>query len=171
MGLLHYPLRFECGDLDEVVDHLHEMQRLADGRRWANFRPVLPDEVMARAGKRPSIFSARGPLIPNGTWVPTWTNRKGEVTPTQAGLEHSAGREAATALADAGIDLPDRWLVQQNHTKRGMTFVLPDHQNPAIAVDFLTRAGIVLAGVPVTDKWVAIFMIQERGRRGAPDRG
>ena len=159
MGIDYFALPFRPDDPELVVDHMREMLRLADGRRWINIRPDLPDDVMAALDRKPSIFSGRGPRIPTATWVPSSFNRKGERVPTQAGLTHPQGHDAKMKLSAAGVETPDGWVVEQDHPKRGFTYLIPDDDDPTVAIEFLVAAADAVSGVHSDGKWVAIVAV------------
>jgi hypothetical protein len=160
MGIDYFPLPFRRQEPERVLEHMREMQRLADGRRWINFRPDLDADLMAALDQRPSIFSGRGPRIPTATWVPASVNRRGDRSPVRAGITHPQRHEARTKLSEAEVKVPDRWTVEQDHPKRGLTFVVPDDDDPRVAVDFLLAASDALSGVIVDDDWVAIIAVR-----------
>lgn len=160
MGIEYHPLPFSRHEPSRVVDHMVEMLRLADGRRWVNFRPDLPPELLVAFDRRPSVFSGRGPRIPTATWVPASRTRRGERVPTQAGIAHPQRHDGAHKLAEASVTVPDGWVVEQDHPKRGLTFVVPDGDDPAVAVRFLVDAADALSGVIVDDDWVAVIAVR-----------
>jgi hypothetical protein len=160
MGIDYFPLPFRRQEPDRVVEHMHEMLKLADGRRWINIRPDLDADVMAALDRRPSVFSGRGPRIPTATWVPSELDRRGERSSVRAGITHSQRHDAKAKLAEAGMAVPDGWTVEQDHPKRGLTFVVPSEDDPRVAVDFLVGASDALSGVVVDDDWVAIIAVR-----------
>lgn len=160
MGIDYFPLPFQRDDPERVVEHMDEMLRLADDRRWINIRPHLPADVMQVLDRKPSVFSGRGPRIPTATWVPASQSRKGERIPTQAGLTHPQGHSGGEKLLADGVRVPDGWVVEQDHPKRGFTFIIPDGDATRVAVDFLVAAATAVSGVMVDDKWVAIVAVR-----------
>ncbi len=160
MGIDYFPLPFRRDEPERVVDHMREMLRLADGRRWINIRPDLDAGVMAALDRRPSVFSGRGPRIPTATWVPASLSRRGERSPVRAGITHSQRHDAKAKLSQSDVVVPDGWRVEQDHPKRGLTFLVPEGDDPLIAVRFLVAASDALSGVIVDDEWVAIIAVR-----------
>lgn len=96
-------------------------------------------------------FTARGPKVPVGTFVPG-----SEREPASVGLSHGAGRDAGERLADAGVVAPVDWAARQDHPKRGMVWeVHPQRVDAEAVVRLLLEGTIVLATVPTTGGWVA----------------
>jgi hypothetical protein len=160
MGIDYFPLPFRRDEPERVVEHMHEMLRRADGRRWINIRPDLDAVLMAALDRRPSVFSGRGPRIPTATWVPTSINRRGQRSPVRAGITHAQRHDAETKLRQANVMVPEGWEVEQDHPKRGLTFLVPEGDDPLTAVDFLVAASDALSGVIVDDDWVAIIAVR-----------
>ena len=81
-------------------------------------------------GCRPTDGYSRSTLVPG---PPT---RQGH-EPDSLGIEHDAGRFAATQLADAGVPVPSGWRRLGDHPRRGLVLELPDGTEPAVVLDWL----------------------------------
>ena len=152
-------LRFERGDLDEAA---HEMLTLAargDGSGWLNVQPVVADEDRPYESPLFKLFTARGPAIPLGTWVPGHHYRD-KWQPTSVGLQHAAGRHASKLLEERGVVEPDGWNRRQDHIKRGLVYELPQGQDPKTTLEFLIDAMTQLVDFPVTGRWQGVIFTQ-----------
>lgn len=152
-------IRFERLDLGEVV---HEMLTLAargDGKGWMNVQPVVADEDRPPESAVFKLFTAKGPAIPLGTWVPGHHHRD-KWQPASVGLQHAGGRDASKLLEERGVTEPEGWNRRQDHIKRGLVYELPEGQDPKVAVEFLVDAMAQLVAFPLSGRWLAIVMTQ-----------
>jgi hypothetical protein len=75
------------------------------------------------------------------------------------GILHPTGAKAVARLADAGISLPDGWLVRQDHARRGLV-VRTRHGGPEPEViGWALRAGAALCREPLTGEWQAVVYL------------
>jgi len=157
MAIDHVPVPFDRHHPEDVVERMVELAGRGDGRGWVSFQPKIEDAADATEGGF-AIFSARGPMLPNGTWVPAHRRGRKQI-PTTVGLEHPAGKGAVAQLRDAGLDLPKSWTLQQDHPRRGLTFVVPDGDERTV-VEFVTSAAAWLTPLDVGDDWFALISVQ-----------
>jgi hypothetical protein len=103
------------------------------------------------------MFSARGPAIPEATWVPG-TLHKGQIRPSSIGLEHAGGPKIRNRLAELGCGVPREWRIVSDHSKRGLVVEVPDGEDHARIVDWLVAAAVTVSAAPLTGKWrAAVF--------------
>jgi hypothetical protein len=150
--------RFRRRALDELTALMAELADRADGKSWVNIQPAVDDDIPVESGLA-RAFSGRGPLVPNATWVPGHATRRKPV-PTTVGLEHHAGKDALGQLDEKGVRMPEGWVPEQDHPKRGLIFAVPDGEPPTIALEFLLTASGALCPVPIGDEWVAVVSTQ-----------
>ena len=113
--------------------------------------PGVDDEHRVEPPGMFTWFTARGPKVPVGTFVPG-----SEREPASVGLSHGAGRDAGERLADSGVVAPADWAARQDHPKRGMVWeVHPQRVDAEAVVRLLLEGTVVLATVPTTGGWVA----------------
>ena len=158
MAIDRIPVPFNRQHPEKVLEHMNDLAARRDGRGWISFQPGVQGDADVNDGTF-AIFSARGPMLPNGTWVPSHTRRR-KTIPTTVGLEHPAGKDAVAQLKEAGILVPEGWTMQQDHPRRGLTFVVPDGDEPRVTVNFLTTAGAWLTPLDVGDDWYALIAVQ-----------
>ena len=124
-----------------------------------NVQPLVADENRPPESPIFKLFTAKGPPIPLGTWVPGHHHRD-KWQPASVGLQHAGGRYAAKLLEERGVTEPDGWNRRQDHIKRGLVYELPEGQDPRVAVEFLLDAMSQLAALPLSGRWLAIVMTQ-----------
>jgi len=124
------------------------------GAGWVTLLPGVPEEiappprsVLAR------LFSGQGPPVPVCTWVAPQSNQK--PPHVELGILHAAGPKAAKRLAEAGIAIPDRWVVLADHPRRGLVVAVPPDVEPVEGAKWLVTAGTALTRVPLTGTWRA----------------
>lgn len=158
MGIDHDGLRFERSDTGVILARMSEAAVTRDGRRWMNMVPdVDPDDVPSSQGLLGAAFSGRGQAIPEGTWVPPATGRRG-ITPASLGIGHGQGRDALQFLAERGVVVPTGWTPRQDHPKRGIVIDLPETEGALEAVlGFLMRALEALSPVECDGRFIAVF--------------
>jgi hypothetical protein len=100
-----------------------------------------------------SLFSGSGPPVPVCTWV---APEPGQKPPhAELGILHQTGPKAARRLDEAGVAVPDRWVVLADHPRRGLVIAVnPDSAHDDV-LDWLLRAGAELSRVPLTGAWQA----------------
>jgi hypothetical protein len=137
-----------------VVGRMRELARSREG--WINMQPLLEEEEAPEASSGLlGWISAKGPAIPEATWVPGEQKRRG-VTKDSIGLQHRGGPKARFTLAERGAPVPSGWKILADHPKRGLVVELPDGTDPAAVVDWLTTAATVLSPIALPDRWLAV---------------
>ena len=100
------------------------------------------------------MFSSRGPIIPKFTWVPSY-EKKGQVVPAQIGITHPVGTKAIERLKDFEIEIPQGWILHQDHPKRGMVISLPEGCSQDQVVSFAVRTLEILSPFDFDGNYVA----------------
>jgi hypothetical protein len=133
------------------------MDALSDaGQGWVNFEPAVDvDDVPPDGSGAFSFLSGRGPVVPLCTWTPPTVSRRGRREPAMLGLQHPAGSKAKSLLARLGRPVPDRWIVVQDHVRKGLVVAVPPEVGAAEALDWLLGAAAVLSTIPLTGGWRA----------------
>ena len=88
------------------------------------------------------------------------------------GIMHPTGGKAVARLAEAGVTLPEGWLVRQDHARRGLLVRTPVAVSEADVIAWCVRAGAALCRAEMTGRWRAVVYLPKvasaPGR--APDR-
>jgi hypothetical protein len=148
-------IEFDENHRDAVVTRMAAMAAAHQG--WINLTPGLdvdmPPQPRSLMG---SLFSARGPAVPLGTWSAPGPNGR---DPATVGIQHGQGPRALQHLAEAGLAMPDTWRRLQDHARRGLVCAVPPSDDPAEldeVLDWLLRATGYLCPLPRTGEWRAL---------------
>jgi hypothetical protein len=146
-------IEFDARAPEPVVSRMRGLARTRDG--WVNMQPLVDErEVPQTSVGILGWVSAKGPAVPEATWLPGEPKRNG-VSPDSIGLQHRGGPKARFTLADAGTPIPQGWKVLSDHPKRGLVLELPTDTDPEAVVDWLVRAAEILSPMRLPDQWVA----------------
>jgi hypothetical protein len=58
-------------------------------------------------------------------------------------------------LADAGLHLPEHWVVLADHPRRGLVVAVHPDSSHAEVLEWLLRAATIVTKVPLTGAWQA----------------
>jgi len=144
---------FDPADPGAVLAAMDEVARAGAG--WLNLEASIdPEDEPPPRSRMFGLFSGTGPEIPLCTWVPGKSRPEG-AEPTSLGIQHASGPKAAKRLAEAGMPVPERWRVVQDHPRRGLVVLAPPEVPHADELDWLLRAGAALSVVPLAGRWRA----------------
>jgi len=146
-------IRFLTSERAEVLAEMEKLAVRRDGKAWFNLVPFVHEDDLVPASQLVKAFTAKGPIIPKGTWLPPRTSR-GKVRPGKVGLEHPKGRYAVRQLAELGVELPGGFNTKQDHARRGLVFEVPEDVTADVILGFLLDAARELAEVPVGERWI-----------------
>lgn len=141
-------VRFGPDDPSRVVAAMTRIAAAAEG--WVNLLPILAGEDAEADGDRPTalrfmtLFSGGGPGLTMGTWVPAAPGQRGRER-ASLGLSHRAGRRAVAELAARSVAVPEGWVVEQDHPRRGLVLRPSPEASPDAVLSFALRALAALA--------------------------
>ena len=143
-------LEFEA-DADAAV--IAVMDELTDGSGWLTIDPAIderfPPPTETTFGR---LMSGRGPAVPRANWVPADLSRR-RPEPVSVGILHGTGAKAIERLAGKDIDVPERWRVVADHSKRGLVLWVPvDVPHPDV-LRWTCAAGRALTRIPLEPRW------------------
>ncbi|MDQ1425785.1 MAG: hypothetical protein QOD72_3283 [Acidimicrobiaceae bacterium] len=151
-------VEFQPGDPEEVVAAMADLASARHG--WITLRPgVDPEDAPPPRSVLGALFAGTGPPVPVCTWVAPEQRQK--PPHPELGILHKSGPKAARTLADAGIDIPEHWVVLSDHPRRGLVVAVHPDSAHGDVLDWLLRAGAALTRVPLTGTWQAAI----HGRR------
>lgn len=145
-------IEFEPGAEDDVVA---AMEELSDGSGWLTLDPAVderfPPPQQTLFGR---LMSGRGPAVPRANWVPADMTRR-RPDPVSVGILHGTGSRAVQRLADKDIDIPDRWRVVADHSKRGLVAWVPIDIEHLDVLRWTCAASRALTRIPLEPRWRA----------------
>ena len=159
MATRHRTFSFSGIDIDGIADEMRSFAHGADGKRWLNIVPDADENEIHTGSVFWRLFSSRGPVIPQLTWVPTHPTKNG-VEPAQVGLAHATGKSALERLSDRGVGVPNGFRPIQDHQKRGVIFVLDTNVPERKIIEFGTGALRELSPFAFEDAYLATFSQQ-----------
>lgn len=132
-----------------VLAAMGELARAARG--WINLQPaVQADDVPAPPSLIERIFSARGPAVPIGTWVPGEGSQ-----PASLGVQHGLGTKAEGRIVAAGIRGPATWRLRQDNPRRGLVVELPADESVETILGWLLEVLECVTDRKLTGQWRA----------------
>ena len=150
-------IEFTPPDIDGVGDELAALREAGDG--WVNLLPGVVDEadINPPAGLF-AFFGTRQPPVTMATVMPARLDKR-HVEGMSVGLMHPTGAKTIARLAEAGVVVPDGWVVRQDHARRGLVLgTSPD----AVATDVVAwcvAAGTALCLADMTGEWRAVVYL------------
>ena len=145
-------IEFTPGDEGLVVEAMGE---LADGSGWLTLDPAVderfPPPEQTTFGR---LVSGRGPAVPRANWVPADMARR-RPEPVSVGILHGTGSQAVERLAEKGVEVPARWRVVNDHSKRGLLLWVPIDIDDLEVLRWTCSAARRLTRIPLTDRWRA----------------
>jgi hypothetical protein len=145
-------------DDGEVAARLAQVTEAGDG--WINLLPGVPEDTpdLVPPTGLSALFGSRQLPVTMATLMPARPDRKDREGLT-VGLMHPTGAKAVARLAEAGITLPDGWVVRQDHARRGLLFRLPVGADGAEVIEWCVRAGTELCRAEMTGRWQAVVYL------------
>lgn len=141
-----------------MADSLATLRAAGDG--WINLLPGIDEDAAApetSAGLF-AFFGNRTAPVSMATVMPPKKDRR-ESEGITIGLMHPTGAKAVARLAEAGVPLPEGWVVRQDHARRGLLVRTPAPVDDSDVVTWCTRAGTALCRAEMTGRWRAVVYL------------
>ncbi len=151
-------IEFTPPDEGAVADALRTLR--AAGSGWVNLMPGIDEEasdVHPRAGLF-AFFGNNAAPVTMTTLMPPKKDRSTTEGVT-IGVMHPTGGKAVARLAEAGVALPDGWVVRQDHARRGLLVRTPVEVAEPAVVGWSVRAGTALCRAEMTGRWRAVVYL------------
>jgi hypothetical protein len=130
------------------------------GNGWVNLMPGIDEEasdVHPRAGLFAFFGNTAAPVTMT-TLMPPKQDRR-DTEGVTVGLMHPTGGKAVARLAEAGVTLPDGWVVRQDHARRGLLVRTPVAATEPDIIEWSVRAGTALCRAEMTGRWRAVVYL------------
>ena len=151
-------IEFTPAELDGVAAELAALRDAGDG--WVNLLPGIAEgavEVEQPAGIF-AFFGTRQPPVTMATVMPARLEQR-HLEGMSVGLMHPTGGRAIARLAEAGVTVPDAWVVRQDHARRGLVLRTSPDARPADIVGWCVQAGTALCMTDMTGEWQAVVYL------------
>lgn len=150
-------IEFTPPDIDGVGDELAALRDAGDG--WMNLLPGVYDDadVNPPTGLF-AFFGTRQAPVTMATVMPARRDKR-DVEGMTVGLMHPTGAKSIARLAEAGVAVPDGWVVRQDHARRGLVLRASPGAAPEDIVAWCVQAGTALCRVDMTGQWQAVVYL------------
>jgi hypothetical protein len=151
-------IEFTPPDVTAVADQLRSLR--AAGSGWINLMPGIDEEasdVHPRAGLF-AFFGNNAAPVTMTTLMPPKKERR-DAEGLTVGIMHPTGGKAVARLAEAGVVVPDGWVVRQDHARRGLLVQTPVAVEEPDVLDWSVRAGAALCRAEMTGRWRAVVYL------------
>ena len=135
---------FNGDEPKQVVAYMARLGSAEDG--WINLIPRISDDDDRPTSLRFfTLFSGGSTGDTMCTWIPGSHNRRGLVQPT-LGIADATGRRVFAELPLLDVPIPQTWIVEQDHPRRGLILRVPsDEPGEEVLIWALRAAGALLA--------------------------
>ena len=157
-GRRNKTIEFTPPDDDAVAAELRALR--AAGSGWINLMPGIDEEasdVHPRAGLF-AFFGNNAAPVTMTTLMPPKKERR-DTEGLTVGLMHPTGGKAVARLAEAGVRIPDGWVVRQDHARRGLLVQTPVEVGEFDVLEWSVRAGTALCRAEMTGRWRAVVYL------------
>lgn len=146
----------------EVAGVAHQLATLRDaGDGWINLLPGVEEGSPELEQPGPGLFAffgARQAPVTMATVMPARKDQR-HAEGMSVGLMHPTGNHAIERLAEAGVTVPDGWVVRQDHARRGLVLRTSPSAAPADIVTWCVQAGAALCRAEMTGRWQAVVYL------------
>jgi hypothetical protein len=151
-------IEFTPPDEGAVASELRTLR--AAGSGWINLMPGIDEEasdIHPRAGLFAFFGNTAAPVTMT-TLMPPKKDRS-ETEGLTIGVMHPTGGKAVARLAEAGVTVPDGWVVRQDHARRGLLVRTPVGVAESDVLEWSLRAGTALCRAEMTGRWRAVVYL------------
>ncbi len=151
-------IEFTPPEVTAVADALRPLR--AAGSGWVNLMPGIDEDagdVHPRAGLF-AFFGNQAAPVTMTTVMPPKKDRR-HTEGLTVGLMHPTGGKAVARLAEAGVTVPEGWVVRQDHARRGLLVRTPADVSEVDVIAWSVRAGTALCRAEMTGRWQAVLYL------------
>ena len=151
-------IEFRLPDVEPVADTLSMLAEAGDG--WINLMPGVEEgavDVNPPTGLF-AFFGTRQAPVTMATVMPPKRERAA-TDGMSIGVMHPTGPKAIARLAEAGVTVPEGWVVRQDHARRGLVLRAAVGAPPADVITWCVRAGTELCRADMTGEWRAVVYL------------
>jgi hypothetical protein len=145
-------IEFSVEDLRPVTAVMAELAAPPSG--FLTLQPAFDADEAPPQRRGSGFFTARGPYVPIGNWVPGERSRNG-IDYTAIGIQHGNASKVIKFLAENGLVVPTGWEVMSDHPARGLVVAVPPAEDHAKVLGWIIDAGDRLCPIQLTGEWRA----------------
>jgi len=151
-------MEFTPPDVAGAAGALSQLREAGSG--WVNLLPGIDEDAVDVDPPTGlfAFFGNRAPPVTMATIMPPKRDR-GDTDGMTVGLMHPTGAKAVARLDEAGVALPEGWVVRQDHARRGLVLRTPVDAREADVVAWCVRAGTALCRAEMTGRWRAVVYL------------
>ncbi len=151
-------IEFRPPDVAAVADSLARLRGAGSG--WINLLPGIDEDAVAPepAAGLFAFFGNRAAPVSMATVMPAKKERR-DTEGVTIGVMHPTGAKAVARLAEAGVAVPDGWVVRQDHARRGLLVRTPADASDTDILSWSIRAAAALCRAEMTGKWRAVVYL------------
>jgi hypothetical protein len=131
------------------------------GQGWINLMPGVEMDEDQRTNVSTglsALFGGRQAPVTMCTLMPASPNKQA-LDGVTVGLLHPTGNKVVARLAEAGVPLPEGWVVRQDHNRRGLVVRAPRGAPEKEIIGWSVRAGTALCREEMTGEWQAVVYL------------
>ena len=150
---------FRPPDVEPVADALSVLVLAGDG--WVNLMPGVPEDspdAKPPPGGLFAFFGTRQAPVTMATVMPAKRDRAA-TEGMSVGIMHPTGPKAVPRLAEAGVTVPEGWVVRQDHARRGLVLRAAAGARPDDVITWCVQAGTALCVAEMTGEWQAVVYL------------
>ena len=144
---------FSVDNLAQIDAYMARLTRAEDG--WINLVPKITDN-----DERPTslgffaLFGGGAIGVTMCTWIPGKHSRRGFIKPS-LGITHVTGHRVFAELHALAVPVPETWLVEQDHPRRGLVLRVPSDEPHEHVLVWALRAVDALSAPRAVRRWRA----------------
>jgi hypothetical protein len=131
------------------------------GQGWINLLPGVEIDENQRTNVPTglsALFGGRQAPVTMCTLMPASPNKQAFDGVT-VGLLHPTGNKVVARLAEAGVPMPDGWVVRQDHNRRGLVVRARRGAPEKEIIGWSIQAGTALCREEMTGEWQAVVYL------------
>lgn len=141
--------------VDELTQIVARMARLAGaGDGWINLIPRMTDDDERPTSLGFFALFGGGTGVTMCTWIPG-DDHQPERNQTNLGISHTTGRRAVAELHSLAVPVPETWIVDQDHPRRGLILRVPADEPHEQVLLWALRAVAALSAPGPIRRWRA----------------
>ena len=159
-------MKFSIDELTQIVAYMARLTGAEDG--WINLIPRIIEEDERPTSLGFFTLLGGGAIgVTMCTWIPGSHNRRGLIRPS-LGITHVTGHRVFAELHSLAVPIPETWLVEQDHPRRGLVLRVPSNEPHEQVLVWALRAVGALSTPRLIKGWRADIYLPSSAARSRP---